>query len=125
MPSYPVLIQTAGDLVQVAADFSVLGCEFPNGKKNCITEAAEAATAAVDATSQTYVDALKNAGKFDAEAQEEFAKKALTACLQSISEENGFERGSNENGNRMIRRRIPKWPDFTEITEADTLEVQQ
>jgi len=39
----------------------------------------------VDATSQTYVDALKNAGKFDAEAQEEFAKKALTACLQSIS----------------------------------------
>lgn len=81
----PVLIQTAGDLVQVAADFSVLGCEFPNGKKSCITEAAEAATAAVDATSQTYVDALKNAGKFDAEAQEEFAKKALTACLQSIS----------------------------------------
>ena len=39
----------------------------------------------MDATSQTYVDALKNSGKFDAEAQEEFAKKALTACLQSIS----------------------------------------
>lgn len=53
--------------------------------KTYITEATEAIAAAVAATNQTYVDALKNAGKFDAEAQEEFAKKALTACLQSIS----------------------------------------
>ena len=36
-----------------------------------------------------------------------------------------FERGSNENGNRMIRRRVPKGTDFTGITEADTLEVQR
>ena len=27
-----VLVQTAGNLIQVAADFPVLGCEFPNGK---------------------------------------------------------------------------------------------
>ena len=37
------------------------------------------------ATSQTYVDALKKAGKFDAEAQAEAAKRALTACIASIS----------------------------------------
>ena len=36
-----------------------------------------------------------------------------------------FERGSNENGNRMIRRRVPKGTDFTWITKADTLEVQR
>ena len=48
-------------------------------------EAAEAIAAAVAATNQTYVDALKNAGKFDAEAQKQAAQKALAACLQSIS----------------------------------------
>lgn len=53
--------------------------------KTYITEAAEAIAAAVAATNQTYVDALKNAGKFDAEAQKEAAQKALAACLQSIS----------------------------------------
>ena len=36
-----------------------------------------------------------------------------------------FERGSNENGNRMIRRKVPKRTDFTGITEAETLEVQR
>ena len=36
-----------------------------------------------------------------------------------------FKRGSNENGNRMIRRRVPKGTDFTRITEADTLAVQR
>ena len=36
-----------------------------------------------------------------------------------------FERGSNENGNRMIRRRVPKGTDFTGITEEDTLQVQR
>ena len=53
--------------------------------KTYITEATEAIAAAVAATNQTYVDALKNAGKFDAEAQKQAAKKALAACLQSIS----------------------------------------
>ena len=53
--------------------------------KTYITEAAEAIAAAVAATNQTYVDALKNAGKFDAEAQKEAAQKALAACLTSIS----------------------------------------
>ena len=36
-----------------------------------------------------------------------------------------YERGSNENGNRMIRRRVPKGTDFTGITEDDTLAVQR
>ena len=53
--------------------------------KTYIMEAAEAIAAAVAATNQTYVDALKNAGKFDAEAQKQAAQKALAACLMSIS----------------------------------------
>lgn len=50
-----------------------------------IKEIAQAISDAVAATSQTYVDALKQAGTFTVEAQAEAAKKALTACLASIS----------------------------------------
>lgn len=50
-----------------------------------IEEIATAISDAVAATSQTYVDALKEAGKFDLEAQKEAAQKALTACIASIS----------------------------------------
>lgn len=50
-----------------------------------IKEITDAISDAVEATSQTYVDALKKAGKFDAEAQAEAAKRALTACIASIS----------------------------------------
>lgn len=50
-----------------------------------IAEIARAISDAVAATSQTYVDALKQAGTFDEKAQKEAAKKALTACLASIS----------------------------------------
>ena len=53
--------------------------------KTCIAEAAEAIAAAVAATNQTYVDSLKNAGRFGADAQKEAAQKALEACLASIS----------------------------------------
>lgn len=37
------------------------------------------------ATSQTYVDSLKKAGRFDSDAQKEAADKAMTACLAAIS----------------------------------------
>lgn len=50
-----------------------------------IEEIATAISDAVAATSQTYVDALKQAGKFDLEAQKEAAQKALVACIASIS----------------------------------------
>lgn len=50
-----------------------------------IDEIANAIADAVSATSQTYVDALKQSGKFTAEAQKEAAQKALTACIASIS----------------------------------------
>ena len=53
--------------------------------KTYIMEATEAIADAVAATKQTYVDALKKAGKFNAEAQKEAAQKALEACLASIS----------------------------------------
>lgn len=50
-----------------------------------IKEIANAISDAVAATSQTYVDALKQSGSFTKEAQAEAASKALAACLSSIS----------------------------------------
>lgn len=50
-----------------------------------IAEIADAVSVAVATTSQTYVDALKKAGGFTADAQKEAAQKALTACIASIS----------------------------------------
>lgn len=50
-----------------------------------ITEITDAVSAAVTATSQTYVDALKKNGEFTVEAQQEALKKALAACVASIS----------------------------------------
>lgn len=53
--------------------------------KTYIEEITEAIAAAVNATNQTYVDALKKAGKFDRDAQKEAAQKSLATCLASIS----------------------------------------
>lgn len=50
-----------------------------------IKEISSAISDAVAATSQTYVDALKQAGGFTKEAQQEAANKALAACIASIS----------------------------------------
>ena len=35
-----------------------------------------------------------------------------------------FERGSNENQNKLIRRHIPKGTDITEYTDADVKEIE-
>ena len=72
-----IFIRKAGDNAAANAESVKL--------KTYITEAAEAIAAAVAATNQTYVDSLKSAGKFDADAQREAAQKALEACLTSIS----------------------------------------
>jgi len=50
-----------------------------------IREIAQAVSNAVAATSQTYVDSLKQAGAFNKGAQEKAAQKALAACLSSLS----------------------------------------
>ena len=72
-----VLIRKVGDNAAANAESTAF--------KTYITEVTEAIAAAVAATNQTYVDSLKNAGKFDADAQKEAAQKALEACLASIS----------------------------------------
>lgn len=48
-------------------------------------EIADAISAAVSATNQTYVDSLKRAGAFTKEAQKEAAQRALDACLAALS----------------------------------------
>ena len=35
---WAVLVQTAGNLIQIPADFSILGCELPNGRKQFIID---------------------------------------------------------------------------------------
>lgn len=53
--------------------------------KDIINEVTNAVADAVAATSQTYVDALKNAGNFTKEDQQEAAQKALAACLAALT----------------------------------------
>lgn len=53
--------------------------------KDIINEVTNAVADAVAATSQTYVDALKNAGSFTKEAQQEAAQKALDACIAALT----------------------------------------
>ncbi len=79
-----VLATHGVSLLKKVAENAATGVE--NAKKQgFIMEITGAITGAVAATSQTYVDGLKKAGKFDADAQKEAVKKALAACLNSIS----------------------------------------
>lgn len=52
---------------------------------NVIEEVTGIVSIAVSAVSQTYVDELKKAGSFDAEAQKQALAVALAACIKAIS----------------------------------------
>lgn len=52
---------------------------------NVIEEVTGIVSIAVSAVSQTYVDELKKAGSFDAEAQKQALAMALAACIKAIS----------------------------------------
>ena len=80
----PVLTAYLVVFIRKAGDNAAANAESVKAK-TYITETAEAIAAAVAATNQTYVDSLKSAGKFDWDAQKEAARKALEACLASIS----------------------------------------
>lgn len=80
----PIVSAYVITLVQKAAEKAKAETESTNAQRY-IGEIAEAISDAVSATSQTYVDALKQAGTFTPEAQKEAAQKALVACLASIS----------------------------------------
>lgn len=55
--------------------------------QNYINEIAEAISTAVSSTNQTYVDALKAAGTFTAEAQKEALQKSLSTAASILSTE--------------------------------------
>lgn len=80
----PVLTTFAISYINKAKEKAIASTDSTK-KQDYIKEIADAISDAVSATSQTYVDALKQSGKFTKEAQEEAAKKALAACLASIS----------------------------------------
>ena len=80
----PICAGAAVKGVRAAVQYLASKSESEIAKKY-LMDVADAISTAVTYTSQTYVDALKNAGKFDAEAQKEAAQKALAACLTSIS----------------------------------------
>lgn len=54
-------------------------------RQDAIEEIADAISTAVSATSQTYVDALKAAGSFDAEAQKQALMMSLNTCIKALS----------------------------------------
>lgn len=80
----PVLTTYAVGYINKAKERAIANTEDTK-RQGYIKEIADAISDAVSATSQTYVDALKQAGKFTKEAQEEAAKKALASCIASIS----------------------------------------
>ena len=80
----PVLTAYALSFINKAKENAVADTDDIK-QQGYIKEIANAISDAVAATSQTYVDALKQAGTFTKEAQAEAAQKALTACMASIS----------------------------------------
>ena len=80
----PILAASAVKWIKKAAERAVADADDIK-KQGYIREIADAITDAVAATSQTFVDALKNARKFDKDAQKEAVQKAMAACLASIS----------------------------------------
>ena len=80
----PVITAYIVGFVRKAGDNAAASTESIKAK-TYIKEATDAIVAAVAATNQTYVDALKNAGTFTKEAQKVAAQRALAACMASIS----------------------------------------
>ena len=80
----PVLTAYGVALIRKTAADVAAGTEDANAQRY-ITEISIAVSDAVAATSQTYVDALKNKGEFTLEAQREAAKKALASCIASLT----------------------------------------
>ena len=80
----PVLTAYIVVLIRRVGDNAAANAESVT-TKTYVTEVTQAIAAAVAATNQTYVDSLKHAGRFDADAQKEAVRKALEACMASIS----------------------------------------
>ena len=70
---------------------------------NVIEEVTGIVSIAVSAVSQTYVDELKKAGSFDAEAQKQALAMALAACIKAIRPRNQ----SLYRGNLWRSDRVP------------------
>ncbi|MCD7805666.1 MAG: hypothetical protein LUH03_11105 [Oscillospiraceae bacterium] len=80
----PIITAFAVKLIKNAADSAEANADSVT-VQTYIAEISSAITAAVSATSQTYVDALKSAGSFTKEAQTEALQKSLTACIAALS----------------------------------------
>lgn len=141
----PVLTAYTVAFIRKVGDNATANAESIKSK-TYITEATEAIAAAVAATNQTFVDALKNAGKFDKEAQREAAQKALEACLMSISPaaqkfieaaygdireylttriEAEVRKQKNETTTEMYTRALAQWYGTLESTVEVTEEITE
>lgn len=70
---------------------------------------------------------VDNGGEFaDVEGLERSAlRKGNRTTVYYCHPYSSYERGSNENQNRMIRRRHPKGTDFAEVTAAEVKETEE
>jgi len=80
----PVISAFFVSYIKRARDKAVAGTENIK-QQGYIREIMNAIADAVAATSQTYVDTLKQQGKFTPEAQREAASKALKTCMSLVS----------------------------------------
>lgn len=79
----PVLTTYAVGFIRKAGENAKTNTENET-VKGYIQDITDAVSDAVEATNQTFVDALKNKGEFTEKAWAEAAQKALDACLASI-----------------------------------------
>lgn len=63
-----------------------------------------------------------NGGEF---SQHEVIARELGAAVYFAHPYHSWERGLNENTNGLIRQYIPKGKDFTELTDADIINIQE
>lgn len=82
----PILTRYIITLIQKSAES--VAAKTENAKyRDYIADIASAVSTAVRYTSQTYVDAVKAAGEFTIESQQEALQKSLNTCLDILSEE--------------------------------------
>ena len=133
----PICAGAAVKGVRAAVQYLASKSESEIAKKY-LTDVADAISTAVTYTSQTYVDALKNSGKFTKENQEEALKKAveqaeklLTAEARSFLEKaygdlNAYlvskieaeVRVQKQQGNTITLAELKEAPDVTTVAAA-------
>jgi IS30 family transposase len=90
-------------------------------KKTSSGQALEVSQCMIDIEARLWIEKL---GTITSDNWKKFANREITSyVLQSLfyfaNPYHSWERWTNENGNRCIRKHLPKWSEFELLTDAD------